>query len=194
MAKFQEPLAARSKDATSSRPPDPLDHRRRLADQSSGRSHARQEDPVGRKNSHRRAARLAAAIYIAGAVATGCQRGDEHTLRARISAIWNQGRIDLIDTHYSEEIAPQLTEQVESTRRFYPDLEMTLTSIAIDDELYFFRWTVTGTHAKYRKKVELRGVTHGRIRDGKVVEEQIVYDRLEEADQLGFMVRSPSEY
>ncbi len=59
--------------------------------------------------------------------------------------------------------------------------------------LFFFRWTVTGTHSKYTKKVELRGVTYGRMLDGKIVDEQIVYDRLDEADQLGFTIRSPAE-
>jgi hypothetical protein len=134
------------------------------------------------------------ALFAGGVVATACSRTADQELRARINAIWNEGRVDLIGAYYSESIAAQLADQVESTRRFYPDLTMTVTSVAVDGDLFFFRWTVKGTHAKYHKKVELHGVTHGRMQDGKVAEEQIVYDRLDEADQLGFMVRSPTEY
>lgn len=149
---------------------------------------------MSRKISDHCAAVLSVVLVAGGALLVGCQGRPEAALRARIDAIWNRGRVDLINMYYSDSIAQQLTEQVESTRRFYPNLRMAISSVAIDADLYYFCWTVTATHAKYRKKVELRGVTHGRMQDGKVVEEQIVYDRLDEADQLGFIVRSPTEY
>ena len=103
------------------------------------------------------------------------------------------GHLAHIDERYSEVMATQLKEQVESTRSFYPDLNMAIDAIAVDGDLFFFRWTVTGSHRKYAKKVELRGVTYGQVQDGIIVDEQIVYDRLEEANQLGFTIRSPAE-
>ena len=141
----------------------------------------------------RRLTRLAALQVVLGFAAAGCQSVDEDQLRAGIEAIWNHGKLDEIDARYSDSIAAQLRERVSSSRKFYPDLNLTADPIVIDGERFSYRWTMTGTHSKYNKKVELRGVTCGRVHDGKVVEEQIFYDRLDEADQLGFSVRSPAE-
>lgn len=138
--------------------------------------------------------RIATGILVIGmALTVGCKGAIKDVVRDGVDQIWNKGNVEQIDARYSAAMVAQLREQVESTRAFYPDLSMRIESIAVDGDLFFFRWTVTGTHSKYTKKVELRGVTYGRMLDGKIVDEQIVYDRLDEADQLGFTIRSPAE-
>lgn len=76
-----------------------------------------------------------------------------------------------------------------------PDVSMRYEAVVEDGETVLLRWHLTGTHtgapfqgiAPTGKAVALDGMDHMTIRDGKLVENFVVFDRMQFAQQLGMM-------
>lgn len=74
-----------------------------------------------------------------------------------------------------------------------PDLTMTMQAMAEQDDTVFVRWTLTGTHtgaalagvAATGARIDLDGVDHVTLRDGRVVANFTVFDQVQVARQLG---------
>jgi steroid delta-isomerase-like uncharacterized protein len=75
-----------------------------------------------------------------------------------------------------------------------PDWHMEIIALAADGENVFVRWQLTGSHrgellglAPTGKQINVEGVDHMVIRDGKIVSNTIILDQLEYVRQLGMM-------
>lgn len=77
-----------------------------------------------------------------------------------------------------------------------PDLRMEIEGLAAQDDDVFVRWRLTGTHegpiqglAGTGRPIEAHGIDHFVVRDGKVVSNFVVSDRLAFAQQVGMVPR-----
>ena len=134
-------------------------------------------------------------IVLAAAVlgSTGCSAliPDSMIVDAMVEAnedIWNKKNLDRIDELFSEELAAETRAFAEPKLAEDPDLHLDVREVLIDGDRGAARWTITGTHSEYGKKVSVDEMTLNR-RDGmKVVEQEIYWDRLDEARQRGLAV------
>jgi steroid delta-isomerase-like uncharacterized protein len=81
----------------------------------------------------------------------------------------------------------------------FPDIDWTVESFLEDGELFADEWTFIGTHAgplllpdgtelpATGKRVEVRGMEFVQMRDGKIVVDNLYYDSLAVAAQLGLV-------
>ena len=75
-----------------------------------------------------------------------------------------------------------------------PDFHMELVAIAENGENVLARWRLTGTHegtlmgiAPTHKRVEIDGMDHLVIRDGRLASNFVVFDQLQYARQIGMI-------
>lgn len=75
-----------------------------------------------------------------------------------------------------------------------PDARMDIQALAEDGETVMVRWRLTGTHRGPFKGVNATGETvtidgtdHFTFRDGKQVENYVIFDRMQFAQQLGML-------
>jgi steroid delta-isomerase-like uncharacterized protein len=78
--------------------------------------------------------------------------------------------------------------------RAFPDWHMEVVAVAEDGEHVFVQWRLTATHegavlgiAPTGKRVEIDGMDHFVIRDGRVVSNFVVLDQMQYARQIGMM-------
>ncbi len=122
--------------------------------------------------------------------------------RRAAEEMWNQGNVDVVDDlvdpqaighDQGEGMRPEhLKQAVREFRQAFPDIHFTVDSqVAEGDDVVSFS-TMRGTHrGELRgihptgRTVTVKGVSHIRIRDGKVVEEWVQFDQLGMLKQLG---------
>jgi steroid delta-isomerase-like uncharacterized protein len=97
--------------------------------------------------------------------------------------------------HGIDEIVPYFKEAFEALSDFRIE-PLTITEHGED---VFVQWRITGTHTGVfagieptGKQLALDGMDHFVIRDGKVVSNFVVYDRMQFAQQLGMMAQDGS--
>ena len=90
--------------------------------------------------------------------------------------------------------ADEIAAYFEDLFRAVPDWRFEIVGIAGDDEDVFVHWHATGTHrgpllgiAPTGKRLELDGIDHFVLRDGKVVSNFVVLDQLQYARAIGMM-------
>jgi predicted ester cyclase len=81
----------------------------------------------------------------------------------------------------------------------FPDIAWSVESFIEDGDLFADEWTFRGTHAgpillpdgtelpATGKRVELRGMEYVQMRDGKIVVDNLYYDNMAVAAQLGLV-------
>ena len=126
------------------------------------------------------------------------------------SNVWdvaiNQGRIDILDTAYAENIVlhttPETKGKVAAKAHYanfvtgFSDREFLVKNMFAQGNNLVKYWEFKGTHTgdffgikATGKKVDVIGCTIAKIVDGKIVEEQDFMDNLEFFQQLGLMPR-----
>ncbi len=83
----------------------------------------------------------------------------------------------------------------EATFAAVPDFHIEIVGLAEQADDVFVQWRITGTHSGAAwqgieptgKPLELDGIDHFVIRDGKVVSNFVVFDQLQFARQIGMM-------
>jgi steroid delta-isomerase-like uncharacterized protein len=90
--------------------------------------------------------------------------------------------------------AEEIGAYFEDTFRGVPDLRMEIVSLAEQGGDVFVQWRLTGTHEgtllgieATGKRLEIEGIDHFVLRDGKVVSNFVKVDQLDYARQLGMM-------
>ena len=118
----------------------------------------------------------------------------------------NQGRIDILDTAYGENIVlhtkPETKGKVAAKAYYqnyvtgFSDREFIVKDMFAQGDKLVKYWEFKGTHTgdffgikATGKKVDVIGCTIAKIVDGKIVEEQDFMDNLEFFQQLGLMPR-----
>jgi steroid delta-isomerase-like uncharacterized protein len=91
--------------------------------------------------------------------------------------------------------ADEIADYFEQVFAALPDFHMEVCDVAEQDEHVFVRWHLTGTHTggaiqgieATGRSIALDGIDHCVLRDGKVVSNQIVFDQMSWARQIGLM-------
>jgi steroid delta-isomerase-like uncharacterized protein len=122
-----------------------------------------------------------------------------------VVALWNTGAPDIATRIYTDDCpridpnvppdtrgGPAIARYVTEVRSAYPDFKLeVLDSIAEGDRLAV-HWVVTGTHkgdfrgiAPTGKQIRITGMTLARVKDGKLAEDRVYFDRMTMFEQLG---------
>ena len=134
--------------------------------------------------------------------------------RRQIEEIWNQGKLDLIDTYFSSNFinfgspAPldRFRQIVQAWRTAFPDLHFTVDAQIAEGDQVLSHCTVSGTHLgpfmhprlwslpPTGKRFEVKHMHLDRLRDGQLLEHWAVRDDLGMLQQLGIVSvpRQPS--
>ena len=91
--------------------------------------------------------------------------------------------------------ADAIAEVFAGTFAAMPDLHIEIEQLVEDGENVFLRWRMTGTHtgapwegvAASGKRVEIDGVDHFTVRDGRIVSNFVIFDQLQFARAVGLM-------
>lgn len=162
-----------------------------------------------------------AAVLALCALALGCQQQQAdatvagqaaRTIMIQNVEIYNTGNMRLAEAiiapnyvgHYSSSSEAVVglegfKEWIESIRASYSDFMVGIDDIIVEDNMACLQWTVTGTNdgplgdlPPTGKQIMIKGLTLARMMDGKIVEEWITWDMLDQNRQLGFTVVPPS--
>ena len=76
-----------------------------------------------------------------------------------------------------------------------PDVHFDVVHVAAEDDAVFVRWHLTGTHTGTAwagieptgKRIELDGIDHFTVRDGKVLSNFVVFDQMEVGRAMGLL-------
>ena len=120
--------------------------------------------------------------------------------------IWHQGNLEAADEYFSPDfisynpLKPKINGLAElkqffaATRSQFPDIRFTLDDMVAEDDKVVVRWTCWGTHlgpspefgiGPTGHKVNFAGITVYQIRNGKIVAQWEIWDRLRLLHQLG---------
>ena len=122
-------------------------------------------------------------------------------------AAWNEGNLDGLDEYMAEDAVRKSPASVNSDasnraewkqvvtdfRTAFPDARVTVHEVVYAGDRSFGSWTFEGTNTgpgdfpPTGRRVSVNGVSHGRYRDGKIVEELVYFDGAEMLGQLGLV-------
>ena len=88
----------------------------------------------------------------------------------------------------------EIAAYFEESFRALPDMHIEPVSIVEQGEIVFARWRLTGTHQGpvqgiegTGKSIELDGIDHFALRDGRIVSNFVVFDQMQYSRQLGIL-------
>jgi hypothetical protein len=139
----------------------------------------------------KRAFTVIAAIGLVAVGISGCKSAIKENVRKNVQAIWNDGKVELIEEGYTAAAGKKVRAFYDQVKAAYPDFKIEIEEIAADGNVLYTRWSATGTHAKYEKKVQFDGVSYARLEGRKVSEELVFWDRDAEYKQLGYTILPP---
>jgi steroid delta-isomerase-like uncharacterized protein len=118
-------------------------------------------------------------------------------VRRYIEEVWNKGNLDVLSELIADKyvaVEPLLGEikgvdalrkQVQSYRTAFPDLRMSIEDMGMSGDRVFVRWIGRGSHkgmfigvSPTNNRGEIRGISLYRLMNGKIVEDQAVFDSL----------------
>jgi steroid delta-isomerase-like uncharacterized protein len=144
-------------------------------------------------------------------------REEAKALLDDVLAIWNEGKLDLIEKHYAPDVIlktsamPQPSEGYEGIKTWLnssltstPDHHLTFNEFYVDGNVIFTRWTATGTNTgplstpfgeipATGKSFSFSGLSFYCIENGLITETEVVFNVLEMLLQIGFTVMPSSE-
>jgi steroid delta-isomerase-like uncharacterized protein len=132
---------------------------------------------------------------------------DVQTILDSVVELWNTGNADIAARIYSDDcprIDPNVPDgtrggaaiarYVAEVRSAYPDFHLEVIDSLSQGDRLAVHWVVTGTHkGEFRgipptgKQIEISGVTLTRIKDGKLAEDRVYFDRMTMFEQLGVL-------
>lgn len=130
---------------------------------------------------------------------------DIQRLVESVAELWNTGNSEIAQQVYADD-CPRIdvnlppgtrggagvARYVAEIRTAYPDLRMKVNETISEGDRLVVHWTVTGTHegmfrglAPTGKQIMIDGMTLARVKDGKLTEDRVYFDRLAMFEQLG---------
>ena len=133
------------------------------------------------------------------------QSQSEQIVRRLISDLWNDGKTTAIDELYSSDLTVHVPGSTfkgrDGIQQFIGMYHEAFPDLHVDFEGFYpndsdtggvLHWRFTGTHkgdlmgiAPTNNHVSIEGMTLSRHENGKIIEEQFLWDRLEQLNQLG---------
>jgi len=122
-----------------------------------------------------------------------------------LTELWNTGKPELAMQLYSDQAertdpnqldpargAQQIANYVAQVHTGFPDFKLEIKQRISEGDQIVTEWTCTGTHrGEFQgipptgRRVEITGMTLGRIKGSQIVEERVYFDRLAMLQQLG---------
>jgi steroid delta-isomerase-like uncharacterized protein len=119
--------------------------------------------------------------------------------------LWNTGKPEIAEQLYtdqSERFDPngpepargpqQIVKFVTEVRTAFPDFNLAIKQTVADGDYIVSHWTVTGTQkGEFQgipatgRRIEINGLGLARVKDGRVINERVYFDRLGMLEQLG---------
>ena len=108
--------------------------------------------------------------------------------------VWTPETVERFPTR-TEIGADAIAKAFEGTFAAMPDFRIEIVELVEQGDNVFARWHISGTHtgepwegiAASGKRVELDGIDHFVVRDGKIVSNFVVFDQLQFARAVGLM-------
>lgn len=120
--------------------------------------------------------------------------------KAIVNRVWqeilNEGKLDLVDELIDADYVYQAPGGYEikgiegmkrlagGFRKSFPDLNITVDDLIAEGDKVVSRFTMRGTHKDTNHNLNAVGIIISRIVGGKVVEDWVIHDRLQFAEQL----------
>lgn len=123
---------------------------------------------------------------------SGCASMIKDKIIENNDEVWKERKLDRIDEGMTPELAKKTRAFAEKTFDMFPDFKVEWGEIALDGDYVFVRWTATGTHKKWGKKITVRGITYAKIDGKKVVDQQVVWNEFDSAKQMGYKLLNPN--
>ena len=118
---------------------------------------------------------------------------NDHQVQPLKEGFWTEDSVECFPDRTCRGPA-EIAEYFEQAWAAVPDYQMELVAIAENGENVFARWRLTGTHdgplqgiEPTHKRVEVDGIDHVVIRDGRLVSNFVVFDQMQYARQIGLM-------
>ena len=145
---------------------------------------------------------------------SGSQPSPEALIRRWFDEVWDKKMSETIDELFPEDAVMWGVGRPEDSSRgagvfkelYYrmihacPDVKITLDDVVQENDKAFARWTLTMTHTgeglgvpPTNGRVEIKGMSACRVRDGKIMEGWNVWDQLGMARQLGMLQGQAAE-
>ena len=113
---------------------------------------------------------------------------------APLKAFWNDETWERFPSRTARG-ADDIASVFEEAFAALPDFEIRIVELAEQGDNVFVRWHITGTHtgapwegiAASGRRIELDGIDHFVVRDGRVVSNFIVFDQFQFARAVGLM-------
>ncbi len=145
-------------------------------------------------------------------VEEGLTEEEVQNLVERDLEIWNEGNLALADeliapdyVQHAADISEDIVgidafkEQITNLRTNYPDYNVTVEELIVEDDKFVCSWIATGTNTGTTndipptgKKMRVEGVGILRVVDGKIVERLIYYNEATMLRQLGYTIIPPT--
>lgn len=117
-----------------------------------------------------------------------------HDLAPLKGTVWTAETVERFPTRTARG-ADDIGAAFEEAFAAMPDFHIEIVELAEQGENVFVRWRITGTHtgapwegyAPSGKRVELDGVDHFVVRDGRIASNFVVFDQVQFARQVGVM-------
>lgn len=136
--------------------------------------------------------------------------GAHRELLERYVGLYNKGDLDGVMELYAEDAEQgmpdgtfrgrsAIRERLARELAAFPDIDFGFTSLVEQDDAFADEWWFVGTHTgplvlpdgtelpATGKRVEMKGMELVRVRDGKIVVDNLYYDNLSVAAQLGLL-------
>jgi len=131
------------------------------------------------------------------------QRRNRQIVNRLIEELWNAGRYEVLDELCAPDLqvtlpgsrlagTRALRQLAQRYRRAFPDLHVVVRHMIGRSDDVDVTWRATGTHVgpiaglkPTRRRVRLDGMSHVRLRGGRVVEQEHFWDRLVLMRQIG---------
>jgi predicted ester cyclase len=118
---------------------------------------------------------------------------DKDLVRRFIDEVMNAGRLDLLDTFYSPELAPTARRWIEPFRVSFPDMRMEIVDLIAEDDKVVGWFRCSGTHLgdwlghapTGKRFTRVDEVYFFRIENGRIVHAWGIEDTLRRLKQLG---------
>lgn len=130
-----------------------------------------------------------------------------------ILEFWNTGKAEVATQLYSNEAqrsdpnapepargAQQIAKYAAEVHTGFPDFKLEIKQNLAQGDQLATEWTCTGTHqgvwqglSPSGRRIQIKGMTVGRIKNGQIIEERVYFDRLALLEQLGVSGDAQSE-
>ena len=136
--------------------------------------------------------KILAALLVAVST-TGCAGMIKEQVEKNSLALWNDGKLDLIDQNYTPEAATAERAEYNRVKGEYDNFTLKVDHLALDGNYLASVWSFTGTHKASGKAMTASGTSFALIEGQKVSKVFRNWDTLKEKLDVGYTLVEPAK-